>query len=474
MSAVAQAIPLVPAALRFMGESDSAFWQIADELAAQVSPWVTQGVSVLDFGCGYGRLAYGLARRGFVGGYLGVDVLARHVSWLASNFAPRAGGNYRFVRLDLHSGRYNPQGKRPGEIDFGIDNGSLDCVVALAVFTHMPEGDVVDYLNRLSAFLKPGGTLVATFFRLPPGYELGQEPANCSYPLAVRQSANAFIHNLNEPLHVVAYREEFLLQAFQAAGLHVVRDTPGGWFGHTAGAAQSQDWFVLRKHAPQPPAAGAVAPARVSPEYEGGIKRLHIGCGPHHIWADWWNVDIRPFAGVDECRDVTIPWAWQDLELVFAEHFLQALTLDGALQFLCHAGNALRRGGVMRLSIPNLRWVLLTHLRPHEKDPQRAVQGTLAINRAFYGWQHRFLWTDALLGEVLAAMGFAGIRFCEYGQSTVPALQGRESHGNLTVCEGQASVVIVECERGDRAVSIPDALVQRLEKDFSRYVRDGH
>lgn len=49
---------------------------------------------------------------------------------------------------------------------------------------------------------------------------------------------------------------------------------------------------------------------RHPPEHKLGIKRVQVGCGPHNILSDWWNVDIRQFDGIDQEMDVTMPWIW--------------------------------------------------------------------------------------------------------------------------------------------------------------------
>ena len=50
------------------------------------------------------------------------------------------------------------------------------------------------------------------------------------------------------------------------------------------------------------------------------LRRLNVGCGPHHALEHWWNVDIQAFDGVDQVMDVTQPWSFSDLELIYAEH----------------------------------------------------------------------------------------------------------------------------------------------------------
>ena len=213
---------------------------------------------------------------------------------------------------------------------------------------------------------------------------------------------------------------------------------------------------------------------RLGPSHSRGMKRVHVGCGPHNALADWWNVDIRRFPGVDEIMDVTQPWRWRDLEYVYAEHFLEHLALDQALVFLEQAGNSLRPDGVMRLSTPNLEWVLATHFRVGPMDLETRLRETLVLNRAFYGWGHRFIYSKEMLAHLLREQGFPSVDFQSYGESANPDLRGLERHGGFQVDAGHPSVVIVEATRGRAPVATPADLRQRLEEEFLQHVRFGH
>ena len=203
------------------------------------------------------------------------------------------------------------------------------------------------------------------------------------------------------------------------------------------------------------------------------MRRLHVGCGPHDHKPAWWNVDVRPFDGVDETVDVSQPWPWSGLEYVYAEHFLEHLDPDQALDFLAHAGGSLVEGGVIRLSTPNLGWVLVVH-RLASAGPDTGLDPTIQINRAFHGWGHRFLYTRPFLEAMLRDMGFVDIRFCGYGESERPALRGLERHGDFYVTDGEPSVLIVEASRGRAPIAAPATWRERLERDFLRHVRSGH
>lgn len=250
-----------PKELRFMGESDEVFLRHADHLAANVLRHCVQGgqpASILDIGCGYGRLAYGLKRAGFEGQYQGFDILRRHIAWLNENFRTHpADDHYSFLYADVYNERYNPEGQPLDELTLPYPPATFDCLASLSVFTHMYEEEVVKYIRYFKNLLKDGGIWVMTCFALPPEFALDKQPGNATYSLAQQISANAFIHSREEPLLVIAFREQFLLDLFAREGLDVISQKKGRWFTQD-NAQELQDWFVLRRRdwraAMQPPA----------------------------------------------------------------------------------------------------------------------------------------------------------------------------------------------------------------------------
>lgn len=203
---------------------------------------------------------------------------------------------------------------------------------------------------------------------------------------------------------------------------------------------------------------------------------MNVGCGPHNLLKDWWNIDIRKFRGIDEVMDVTQPWPYRELEYVYGEHFLEHLPLPQALSFLRHAWQSLKSGGAVRLSTPNLEWVLRTHFQFGKVDPKKKLLDTLKVNRAFHGWGHQFLYTADMLQALLGEVGFTAVAFFSYGESDDPELRNLERHGGFQISDGLPSVIIAEAkkEREQGAASGMTELFALLEEQFLRYVVSGH
>ena len=173
--------------------------------------------------------------------------------------------------------------------------------------------------------------------------------------------------------------------------------------------------------------------------------RLHIGAGRERL-EGWINVDIQALPGVDVVADVTKGLQFSDVEAIFAEHFLEHLAMPDAIAFLLESHRVLGSDGWLRLSTPNLDWVWTTHYRL-QGTPEEKHQMALALNRAFHGWRHQFLWNREMLDELLAACGYDPVRWCRYGESHLAIFQGIERHETYEDAPELPHVIIAEARK---------------------------
>src|ERR1700751_4968643 len=73
-------------------------------------------------------------------------------------------------------------------------------------------------------------------------------------------------------------------------------------------------------------------------------KHVHIGSGPN-LLAGWINVDLNPVPGLDFALDVRRGLPFENVSLLFAEHFLEHLTLEEGLAFLRECRRVLKPNG---------------------------------------------------------------------------------------------------------------------------------
>jgi cyclopropane fatty-acyl-phospholipid synthase-like methyltransferase len=125
------------------------FVEAPDESLAQ---WVDEELvrpgKAVDLGCGNGRNAIFLARRGFV--VEGVDFSQRAIDW-ASERIDAAGVSVRLRCQSVFDVDYAP--------------GSFDLVYDSGCFHHLPPHRRRTYVELVTALLKPGGWFGPTCFR---------------------------------------------------------------------------------------------------------------------------------------------------------------------------------------------------------------------------------------------------------------------------------------------------------------------
>lgn len=125
-----------------------------------------EGDTILDIGCGIGRLAIPLTTRDVR--YIGIEPTAAWLEFCRRAFAPWP--NLRFVHVDLKNEYYNPDGTiNPLEFIFPVEDRSVDAVLFASVFTHLGTLEVCKhYLDEALRVLKPGGRIGCSWFRSPP------------------------------------------------------------------------------------------------------------------------------------------------------------------------------------------------------------------------------------------------------------------------------------------------------------------
>jgi SAM-dependent methyltransferase len=240
-------LPLPPAGLRFMGESDERLTAIGRDLARVLqAEGLTPHSSVLDVGCGYGRLALGLLAEGVhQGDYLGFDILRRQIAWCADTVTP-AHPRYRFTHLDARNERYNPEGTLDADhLTFPTPIGSVDVAAVFSVFTHLYRPTIERYLAQLRRALRPGAVAVTSWLL----WDEDRLPAvlsdRCIYPLTYELDADTRYSDQSDPLRAIGFRPRLVQELAAANGLRIRSIVRGSWDGSTE-SSTFQDLVVLQ------------------------------------------------------------------------------------------------------------------------------------------------------------------------------------------------------------------------------------
>lgn len=187
--------------------------------------------SVLDIGCGVGRMA--LPLRGYLrnGQYVGVDIVPRAIRWCRRHISSRSP-HFVFHYADIFNGRYNPSGKiQPRDYVFPFGDDSFDFIFLTSVFTHMYPDDIRHYLHEIARLMRAKARLLATFFLLNPVQrELAQQHRN---EIDFRNRRGDYrTRDETIPESAVALEEEEARKLFGDASLKIVEPIHyGRWTG---------------------------------------------------------------------------------------------------------------------------------------------------------------------------------------------------------------------------------------------------
>ncbi len=107
--------------------------------------------TLLDFGCGNGRLGIHVVPFLDRGEYIGVDVAPTFLAHAERRLAPMTADGSRTIRL-IHQTDEN----------FELADDSIDIACAFSVFTHMEHEDMYRYLVALKRVVRPGGRAVVS------------------------------------------------------------------------------------------------------------------------------------------------------------------------------------------------------------------------------------------------------------------------------------------------------------------------
>jgi SAM-dependent methyltransferase len=113
--------------------------------------------SLLDVGCGCGRIA--LALQSFLsatGSYVGFDLNKSCIDWCTFNISMQ-DRRFTFLHYDLLSSSYNPNGSVPPAILEFPQREQFDLVIMSAVITHMYPEEIENYVRNLRVSLATNG-----------------------------------------------------------------------------------------------------------------------------------------------------------------------------------------------------------------------------------------------------------------------------------------------------------------------------
>jgi predicted SAM-dependent methyltransferase len=163
---------------------------------------------------------------------------------------------------------------------------------------------------------------------------------------------------------------------------------------------------------------------------------LNIGCGDH-IEAGWTNIDLVPRQGAffHDLLD-PLPIADQSVSYIHAEHVIEHLEFSDAVVFLRDCHRVLKRGGVLRIIVPDSEKYIDAYAKNDSLFFERLnrlggaveplpTKGAICNQMFHMGGHHRFGWDFETLEYVVRQIGFLRIvRSCQNDKTLERCIDG--------------------------------------------------
>ncbi|MDD7303583.1 MAG: methyltransferase domain-containing protein [Prevotellaceae bacterium] len=200
--------------------------------------------------------------------------------------------------------------------------------------------------------------------------------------------------------------------------------------------------------------------------------KLHIGCGGC-LLPSWINTDIKPNSDEVLYLDITKPFPFVDnsFEFVFAEHVCEHISFDAFLSSLHEIIRVLKPGGIFRLAMPTLDFLLALYENPTETQNSKYINwstetfsskittenhfdlqdlAVITFNNFIYNWGHKFIYSIKMIENTLTLAGFMNIERCAVGVSNHIELNNLEQHGTqIPSWANEIETVVFEAKKCD-------------------------
>jgi len=188
-----------------------------------------EGDSVLEVGCGCGRLARALATRlGSRARYEGLDVAKRLLDWCTRELHPRLP-NFGFHWAEVYARAHNPGGTvRAASFQFPYPASVFDLAVCASLFTHMLSDGTENYVTEIARCLRPAGRLYVTLFLFDAAAERAVAEGTTIFEFHHRLGPCLTIDPI-VPEEAVACDEGWFLSMLHRAGFKETAIRRGDW-----------------------------------------------------------------------------------------------------------------------------------------------------------------------------------------------------------------------------------------------------
>ena len=174
--------------------------------------------------------------------------------------------------------------------------------------------------------------------------------------------------------------------------------------------------------------------------------KLYIGCSLN-ILDGWLNSDYRSPSENVLHLDATCVFPFRDnqFDFIFSEHMIEHISFSQGRFMLSECFRVLKNGGKVRISTPDLHFLINLHQNSISKLQQEYINWmtdrfcpnapypdpTFVTNEYVRAWGHTFIYDERTLRSSLENAGFTEIVRCNLNCSPDPALRDLENDARM-------------------------------------------
>jgi SAM-dependent methyltransferase len=227
---------------------------VAQEIVTVIGKYskLNAGGSILDVGCGCGRIAAALTQ--YVdqkSHYIGIDIVPGLIDF-ARNFITPRYPSFQFVLLNQSNSTYDSWRQKQAEtgvakLTDAVSAQSIDLAISVSLFTHLDLAPALAMLTSIRAALKTDGRVFMTMFILDAAAADGIQSGQAAFSFKHRTlTGKLYAERSDDPTFAVAYDGALLDELISSAGFQLERRVRGYW--SIGGTGETfQDVLVLRK-----------------------------------------------------------------------------------------------------------------------------------------------------------------------------------------------------------------------------------
>jgi len=152
--------------------------------------------------------------------------------------------------------------------------------------------------------------------------------------------------------------------------------------------------------------------------------------------SDWYGTEdkylrvLRTNTFIHHDLDYGLPFTDNSVDFLYASHILEHFYPDVAAHILKDAYRVLKKGGRIRICVPDLRHAVDVYL---SGQTERALKWFFKSSRPGKFYHHKYMYDFELLKSKLEMAGFTSIERCTYQQGKVPDIEKLDNRPEETL-----------------------------------------